>query len=177
MLPEDPVLRGRLLRAARMLVNWSLPRLAAQAGVSGLDAGAVETGHGGEPALTAARLAAVLEWAGVRFLGEGEGHGPGLRYARPRERDRHYPEDITAFRTPSQSADNNRSPTGPAAAAERCLVRQRAIVARLAAQGADVRTATALLGTMERSADLLNRCRSVAPEPGRQSEDRFTLAA
>jgi transcriptional regulator with XRE-family HTH domain len=34
MLPDDPVLRGRLFRAARDLLGWTQARVAGEAGVT-----------------------------------------------------------------------------------------------------------------------------------------------
>ena len=177
MLPEDPVLRGRLLRAARMLVNWSLPRLASQAGVSGLAAGAVEAGHGGEPAVTAARLATVLEWAGVRFLGNGDGLGPGLRYSRPRGRHSRAPEAELPSGPRATAGNSGTLPADRAARAEGCLIRQRAVVARLAARGEDIAMAMSLLETMDRSAELLRQCGCNLAERDERPEHRLARAA
>src|SRR3712207_7729834 len=47
MLPDDPVLRGRLLRAARDLLGWTQARVAGEAGVSTAAVTALEVGRSG----------------------------------------------------------------------------------------------------------------------------------
>ena len=42
MLPDDPVLKGRLFRAARVLLQWNQAHLAARAGLSASTVNAVE---------------------------------------------------------------------------------------------------------------------------------------
>jgi transcriptional regulator with XRE-family HTH domain len=45
MVPDDAVLRGRLLRSARLLLDWSQARLACEAGISSGTVCAVESGR------------------------------------------------------------------------------------------------------------------------------------
>ena len=80
MLPDDPVLRGRLLRAARGLLGWSQAGLAGAAGVGTAVVYRVEAGCPGPGDRTVAALAAALEAAGVQFIGDGHVWGHGLRY-------------------------------------------------------------------------------------------------
>jgi transcriptional regulator with XRE-family HTH domain len=80
MLPDDPVLRGRLLRAARGLLGWSQAGLAGAAGVGTAVVYRVEAGCPGPGDRTVAALAAALEGAGVQFIGDGNVRGHGLRY-------------------------------------------------------------------------------------------------
>jgi hypothetical protein len=85
MLPDDPVLRGRLFRAARVLLGWSQAGLACAAGVGTAVVYRVEAGCPGSGAKAVAALAAAVEAAGVHFIGDGDIWGHGLRYvARPR---------------------------------------------------------------------------------------------
>ena len=81
MLPDDPVLRGRLLRCARLLLAWSQARLAHEASLTTGTVYAVEAGrfHGGSPSVCA--VVRALQSAGVVFLPATEREGPGLRYA------------------------------------------------------------------------------------------------
>ena len=80
MLPDDPVLRGRLFRAARCLLGWSQARLACAAGVGTAVVYRVEAGCPGPGDRTVAAIAAALEGAGVHFIGDGDVWGHGLRY-------------------------------------------------------------------------------------------------
>jgi hypothetical protein len=78
MLPDDLVLRGRLFRAARVLLGWSQAGLAA--GVGTAIVYRVEAGCPGSGTKAVAALAAALEEAGVQFIGDGNVRGHGLRY-------------------------------------------------------------------------------------------------
>jgi transcriptional regulator with XRE-family HTH domain len=83
MLAGDSILRGRVLRAARMLVDWSQARLASEACISRAAVNAVETGrmNGDSPAGTA--MVQALERAGVQFIPPIGKLGPGLRFTPP----------------------------------------------------------------------------------------------
>ena len=80
MLPDDPVLRGRLLRCARLLLAWSQARLAHEVSLTTGTVYAVEAGrlNGGSPSARAVIMA--LQRAGMEFLPATERQGPGLRY-------------------------------------------------------------------------------------------------
>ena len=81
MLPEDPVLRGRLIRCGRLLLGWSQARIAHEAQITTGTVYAVEAGrlNGGSPSARAVVMA--LQRAGVEFLPATDRQGPGLRYA------------------------------------------------------------------------------------------------
>lgn len=83
MLPNDPVLRGRLLRCARLLLAWSQARLAHEASLTTGTVYAVEAGRlsGGSPSVCA--VVQALQRAGVEFLPATDRQGPGLRYTVP----------------------------------------------------------------------------------------------
>jgi hypothetical protein len=83
MLPDDPVLRGRLLRAARDLLGWTQARVAGEAGISTAAVTALEVGRRGPRAGSVAAVTAALERAGVRFLAAADGLGQGVRYRWP----------------------------------------------------------------------------------------------
>jgi transcriptional regulator with XRE-family HTH domain len=83
MLPDDPVLRGRLLHAARALLGWTQARVAGEAGISTAAVTALEVGRRGPRAGSVAAITAALERAGVRFLAAAEGLGQGVGYERP----------------------------------------------------------------------------------------------
>ena len=83
MLPDDPVLRGRLFHAARTLLGWTQARVAGEAGISTAAVTALEVGRRGPRAGSVAAVTAALERAGVRFLAAAEGMGQGVRYERP----------------------------------------------------------------------------------------------
>ena len=80
MLPEDPLLRGRLLRSARLLLDWSQARLACEIGSSRATVHAVESGRLDRACPAAVAMAAALERAGVAFIPPDGRLGPGLRY-------------------------------------------------------------------------------------------------
>jgi DNA-binding XRE family transcriptional regulator len=173
MLPQDPRLRGRLLRAARVLLDWSQARLACEVRVSTAAVHAVEAGRLGARCAAATAMVRALEAAGVRFLAAAEGgSGPGLRYTScPRDRPgatvvRLVRPDPPRPATPPPAA--GRSPGGPpdggaapcrVAAAERRVARQRALLARLAAAGHRAPAGHALLAAMEDSLALLRQSR------------------
>ena len=83
MLPDDPVLRGRLFHAARALLGWTQARVAGEAGISTAAVTALEVGRRGPRAGSVAAITAALERAGVRFLVAADGLGQGVRYERP----------------------------------------------------------------------------------------------
>jgi transcriptional regulator with XRE-family HTH domain len=83
MLPDDPVLRGRLLHAARALLGWTQARVAGEAGISTAAVTALEVGRPGPRAGSVAAITAALERAGVRFLAAADGLGQGVRYEWP----------------------------------------------------------------------------------------------
>ena len=79
MLPDDPLLCGRLFRAARALLQWSQARLAAEVGVSTATVAAIEKGRISAQGTTGQAMEAVLAAAGVRFLTAREGIELGFR--------------------------------------------------------------------------------------------------
>jgi hypothetical protein len=85
MLPDDPVLRGRLFHAARDLLGWTQARVASDAGISTAAVTALEVAAAdrGPRAGSVAAIATALERAGVRFLAAADGLGQGVRYERP----------------------------------------------------------------------------------------------
>src|SRR4051812_20093042 len=80
MLPDDPVLKGRLFRAARVLLRWNQAHLAARAGLSASTVNALENARHSASTTSAKLVALALEVAGIRFLGVADGLGHGLRY-------------------------------------------------------------------------------------------------
>jgi DNA-binding XRE family transcriptional regulator len=174
MLPQDPRLRGRLLRAARVLLDWSQARLACEVRVSTAAVHAVEAGRLGARCAAATAMVRALEAAGVRFLAAAEGgSGSGLRYTSyPRNRPGATVVRLVRPDPPRPAAPPaaGRSPGGPPdggaapcrmAAAERRIARQRALLARLAASGHRAPAGHALLAAMEDSLALLRRSRGL----------------
>jgi DNA-binding XRE family transcriptional regulator len=160
MLPDDPVLRGRLFHAARALLGWTQARVAGAAGVSTAAVNAVEIGRRGPRAPATAAIVAALERAGVRFVAAADGQDQGVGYARAAADHRSGPPAAPALAPAA-------APPGPAAGglarAEACVARQRRLVARLdavgAAPAAHAELARGLLGEMERALALLRRRR------------------
>jgi hypothetical protein len=150
MLPDDPVLRGRLFRAARSLLGWSQAGLACAAGASTALVCRVEAGCPGAGTRAVAALAAAVEGAGVRFVGVADAAGHGLRYA--------------ARPVPGGPPGGEDRAGRSAAAADR-VARQRALVARLEAAGAGAQAAAGLarrlLGEMERARETMARSREL----------------
>jgi DNA-binding XRE family transcriptional regulator len=83
MLPSNPELWRRLLRAARVLLDWSPSQLASEAGVSTAAVHAVECGRLHATCPAAVAIIAALERCGVQFIPPIGQLGPGLRYTPP----------------------------------------------------------------------------------------------
>ena len=83
MLPADPILRGRVLRAARTLVDWSQARLACEACISRATVNAVETGRMSRECPACLAMVGALECAGVQFIPPIGHLGPGVRFTLP----------------------------------------------------------------------------------------------
>jgi transcriptional regulator with XRE-family HTH domain len=75
------MLRGRLLRRARLLLDWSQARLACEAGISSGTVCAVEAGRRSVESPAARAMVQALEREGVLLVPSCEQLGPGLRYA------------------------------------------------------------------------------------------------
>ena len=80
MLPKDSMLRGRLLRSARLLLDWSQARLACEAEISAGTVYAVESGRLSADSPAAQAMVRALERGGVLLVPTCEQFGPGLRY-------------------------------------------------------------------------------------------------
>jgi transcriptional regulator with XRE-family HTH domain len=128
---DDPVFRGRLLRAARDLLGWTQARVAGEAGVSTAAVTALEVGRPGPRAGSVAAVTAALERAGVRFLAAAEGLGQGVRYERPEPAS-------TGARAPELHLVPARADTGRVAdtADRRGVAARREPVGRLGRAGA-----------------------------------------
>jgi DNA-binding XRE family transcriptional regulator len=68
MLPDDPLFRGRLLRAARALSSWNRASLACEIGVSTAAVHAVEAGRLESRCAAALTFVTAVEAIGARFL-------------------------------------------------------------------------------------------------------------
>ena len=177
MLPDDPVLKGRLFRAARVLLRWNQAHLAARAGLSASTVNAIENARHSASTTSAKLVALALEAAGIRFLGVADDLGHGLRYGgtgqhRPagtvlRFGQPHRPSSLgRASSGRRASGDGGGSAKGQRAATAALLVeRQRALVDRLRAGGHDCGPAVALLVELERSRRLLDRSRMLIGAP------------
>jgi transcriptional regulator with XRE-family HTH domain len=86
MLPSEPELRGRLLRAARALLGWGQPQLASESGLSTATVHTVECGRLNATCPAAVAMLDALERGGVQFIPPIGQLGPGLRYTAPRDR-------------------------------------------------------------------------------------------
>jgi transcriptional regulator with XRE-family HTH domain len=80
-VPDEAALRCRLLRSARLLLNWSQARLACEAGISTGTVHAVESGRLSAMSPAAQAIVQALERGGVQLLSSADQNGPGLRYA------------------------------------------------------------------------------------------------
>ena len=177
MLPDDPVLKGRLFRAARVLLRWNQAHLAARAGLSASTVNAIENARHSASTTSAKLVALALEAAGIRFLGVADGLGHGLRYGgsgqhRPagtvlRFGQPHRPSSLgRASSGQRASGDGGSSANGQGTAAAELLVeRQRALVDRLRAGGHDCGPAVALLVELERTRRLIDRSRMLIGAP------------
>ncbi|MGE3738195.1 MAG: hypothetical protein AB7I59_01655 [Geminicoccaceae bacterium] len=81
MLPEDRGRRSRLLRSARLLLDWSQARLACEAGFSTGTVYVVESGRLDHRSPTVLAVVRALQRGGVAFMAAGAGQGHGVRYA------------------------------------------------------------------------------------------------
>ena len=81
MLPRDRGRRSRLLRSARLLLDWSQARLACEAGVSTGAVYAVESGRLDRTSAAALAVVQALRNGGVELIPPVDGHGYGVRYA------------------------------------------------------------------------------------------------
>jgi transcriptional regulator with XRE-family HTH domain len=177
MLPDDPVLKGRLFRAARVLLRWNQAHLAARAGLSASTVNAVENARHSAATASAKLVALALEAAGIRFLGVADGLGHGLRYGGTGQ---HRPANtVVRFGQPHRpsalgrassgqraSGDGGSSARGKGTAAAALLVeRQRVLVDRLRAGGHDCGPAVALLLELERTRRLIDRSRMLTGAP------------
>ena len=81
MAPDDAALRCRLLRSARLLLDWSQARLACEAGISTATVYAVESGRLSAMSPAGQAIVRALERGGVYLLSSTDHDGPGLRYA------------------------------------------------------------------------------------------------
>jgi Helix-turn-helix domain len=189
MLPDCPIMRGRLLRAARTLLDWSQARLAHEAGVSTATVHTLEAGRCDGRRRAVAVLVEALEHGGVRFVTAAGTHGEGvcfarLELARQPVRGAHL-RLVSGNLRPASPGEGNRSPgtsftanTAPwlvgvddrIAAAELRVVCQRALVERLGRAGRDIGMARGLLCVMERGLSLMRanrRLRVRTAEVGR----------
>ena len=183
MLPDDPVLKGRLFRAARVLLRWNQAHLAARAGLSASTVNAIENARHSASTTSAKLVALALEAAGIRFLGVADGLGHGLRYGgtgqhRPagtvvRFGQPHRPSSLgRASSGQRASGDGGGSAHGQGTAAAALLVeRQRVLVDRLRARGHDCGPAVALLVELERTRRLIDRSRMLIGAPMTVRED------
>ena len=81
MLPEDGACRSRLLRSARLLLDWSQARLACEVGVSTGTVYAAESGRLNRKSSTVLAVVQALQRGGVEFMPPVAGQGHGVRYA------------------------------------------------------------------------------------------------
>jgi transcriptional regulator with XRE-family HTH domain len=81
-LRDDTALRCRLLRSARLLLDWSQARLACESGITTSTVYAVEAGRLSTTSPAGTAMIQALKCEGVVLLSADQG-GPGLRYAGP----------------------------------------------------------------------------------------------
>jgi hypothetical protein len=77
---DDAAIRCRLLRSARLLLDWSQARLACEAGISTGSIYAVEAGRLSTRSPAGRAMIEALERGGVQLLLTTAQGGPGLRY-------------------------------------------------------------------------------------------------
>lgn len=80
---------GKLLRAARELLDWDQPRLAQEAGCSLSTVVRIERGDAGHFEDTRDKLVETMEAAGVEFLAVTETNGAGVRWSTPESQAEH----------------------------------------------------------------------------------------
>jgi hypothetical protein len=80
-MSDSPMLRGRLLRSARLLLDWSQARLACEAGISSGTVCAMASGRLRADSPAAQAMVQALERRGVLLVPSCGQYGPGLRYA------------------------------------------------------------------------------------------------
>lgn len=81
VLPEDRARRSRLLRSARLLLDWSQARLACESGISTGTVYAVESGRLDRRSPTVLAVVRALRLGGVEFMSPVAGQGHGVCYA------------------------------------------------------------------------------------------------
>jgi DNA-binding XRE family transcriptional regulator len=163
MLPDDPIVRGRLFHAARALLCWTQARVAESAGISSASVHAIELGRAGSRAGSVLAVCAALERAGVRFLAAAGGEGQGVRYALTGGRTE-IVQPITLHLVPPAARKLDTRDDGPEGriegsrldAARSRTARQRQLVQRLSHAGHDTATAKQLLEELERALTLLS---------------------
>lgn len=74
---------GKLLRAARELLDWDQRRLADELGCSISTVIRIERGDAGHWEDTRSKLVETMEAAGLKFIDQTESHGAGVRWSTP----------------------------------------------------------------------------------------------
>ena len=102
-MSDSPMLRGRLLRSARLLLDWSQARLACEAGIRSGTVYAVEAGRLSAESPAAQAIVQALERGGVLLVPGCGQFGAGLRYAASCAPDhaRRHPAALSAPAVPS----------------------------------------------------------------------------
>lgn len=77
------MITARQIRAARVLLGWSLQDLARHAGLSLNGVKRLEGGHGDPRMSTVRAVKAALEGGGLEFVPASDGKGEGVRLAVP----------------------------------------------------------------------------------------------
>lgn len=75
------MITARQIRAARVLLGWSLQDLARHAGLSLNGIKRLESGHGDPRMSTVRAVKSALEAGGLEFVPAGDGKGEGVRLA------------------------------------------------------------------------------------------------
>jgi transcriptional regulator with XRE-family HTH domain len=91
--PMGEKIPGKLLRAARELLDWDQPRLAQESGCSLSTVARIERGDAGHWEDTRAKLVETMEAAGVEFLPQTETKGAGVRWSTPDRQAEHVIKD------------------------------------------------------------------------------------
>jgi transcriptional regulator with XRE-family HTH domain len=158
MLPDDPVLRGRLFRAARSLLGWTQARLACEAGVPTGTVAAVEVGRRGECAAVLPTILGALERSGVRVVVSSD---------RAHLRARDHPDGARVPLRPEWAGREHRGRRAPAGQMRLPVRRQARVVheaGRRRTPDAGRRTPDAGRGPLAAEAAPPQPCRSLHPE-------------
>ena len=101
---------GKLLRAARELLDWDQRRLAEESGCSISTVIRIERGDAGHWEDTRQKLIETMEAAGVKFIHQSEAQGAGVRWSTPEDQAENIAKD---YRRERRAAKRQASKDAP----------------------------------------------------------------